>query len=71
LDPYVPRLRSLQPCAASERNQHENRAAYPYCRLNITRNNGNGLTQLAELELWADDVVLPAGAAGNAPTKNR
>ncbi|HEY3322402.1 MAG TPA: BNR-4 repeat-containing protein [Planctomycetota bacterium] len=38
----------------------ENPTAYQYYRLNITRNNGNGLTQLAELELWADDVVIPA-----------
>jgi hypothetical protein len=49
----------------------ENRTAYPYYRLNITRNNGNGLTQLAELELWADDVVLPAAAPGNSPAKCR
>ena len=39
-----------------------NRTAYRYYRLNITKNAGNGLTQLAELELWADDVVLPAPA---------
>jgi hypothetical protein len=38
----------------------ENRTAYPCYRLNITRNNGSGLTQLAELELWADDGILPA-----------
>jgi hypothetical protein len=38
----------------------ENRTVYSCYRLNITRNNGSGLTQVAELELWADDVVLPA-----------
>jgi hypothetical protein len=38
----------------------ENRTAYAAYRLNITRNNGGGIMQLAELELWADDVILPA-----------
>ncbi len=38
-----------------------NSTAYPYYRLNITRNIGNGITQLAELELWADDKVLRPG----------
>ncbi len=32
----------------------------PRAGLNVTRNNGSGLTQLAELELWADDAVVPA-----------
>jgi hypothetical protein len=41
----------------------ENRTAYEYYRLNITKNHGDGLTQVAELELWADDVVVPARAA--------
>jgi hypothetical protein len=36
-----------------------NRTAYAAYRLNITRNKGNGLTQLAELELWEDDAVVP------------
>lgn len=38
----------------------ENPKAYSSYRLNITRNNGDGITQVAELELWADDVVMPA-----------
>lgn len=37
-----------------------NPKAYQAYRLNILKNKGNGLTQLAELELWADDAVLPA-----------
>jgi hypothetical protein len=37
-----------------------NRTAYQYYRLNITANVGNGITQLAELVLWADgDITLP------------
>jgi hypothetical protein len=33
-----------------------NRIPYQYYRLNITANVGNGITQLAELVLWADGV---------------
>jgi hypothetical protein len=33
-----------------------NRMPYQYYRLNITANVGNGITQLAELVLWADGV---------------
>jgi hypothetical protein len=32
----------------------DNSTAYQYYRLNITANRGNGITQLAELVLWAD-----------------
>ena len=39
-----------------------NTTAYAAYRLLITRNNNNGLTQLAELELWVD---------GTAPTKGK
>ena len=39
-----------------------NPTAYPVYRLNILKNKGNGITQIAELELWADDVVVPAAA---------
>ena len=35
-----------------------NQTKYGYYRLNITKCLGNGITQLGELELWADDVVL-------------
>jgi hypothetical protein len=39
----------------------ENHQAFSSYRLLITRNQTNGLTQLSELELWADgDVVPPA-----------
>lgn len=38
----------------------ENKTAYQYYRLNISENQGNGLTQLAELELWADGEIVPA-----------
>jgi hypothetical protein len=34
----------------------DNAAKYQYYRLNITANLGNGITQLAELVLWADGV---------------
>lgn len=34
-----------------------NPTAYQYYRLNVTKNAGNGLTQLAELELWADEAI--------------
>lgn len=37
-----------------------NSTAYQYYRLDVTRNVGNGITQLAELELWADGSVLTA-----------
>lgn len=37
----------------------ENKTPYQMYRLNILKNNGNGLTQLAELELWEDGVVVP------------
>ena len=37
-----------------------NSTTYQYYRLNITANMGNGITQLAELALWADGAVLPA-----------
>jgi hypothetical protein len=37
----------------------ENRQAFSSYRLLITRNQTNGLTQLAELELWADGEVVP------------
>jgi hypothetical protein len=40
----------------------ENRTAYAADRLDITRNNGGGILQLAELELWEDDAILPAAA---------
>ena len=35
-----------------------NSIAYQYYRLNITANRGNGITQLAELVLWADGDIL-------------
>jgi hypothetical protein len=38
----------------------DNLTSYQYYRLNITANAGNGITQLAELVLWADGDVLPA-----------
>lgn len=47
----------------------ENKTAYQAYRLNITKNQGNGLTQLAELELWADDVVVPAKEERRPPNK--
>ncbi len=37
----------------------ENLQAFSSYRLLITRNQGNGLTQLSELELWADGDVVP------------
>jgi type 1 glutamine amidotransferase len=36
-----------------------NTEAYEYYRLDITANNGSGLTQLAELQLFAGDVTEP------------
>ena len=41
-----------------------NRTAYAAYRLNVTRNQGNGLTQLAELELWVDETVPATPAPG-------
>ena len=40
-----------------------NSIAFEYYRLNITGNRGNGITQVAELVLWADGDVLPEGAS--------
>jgi hypothetical protein len=40
-----------------------NRMAYQSYRLNITRCKGNGLTQLAELELWEEDAPVGSAAA--------
>jgi hypothetical protein len=40
----------------------ENKTAYPFYRLNITKNQGNGLTQLAELEMWAYGETQKAAA---------
>lgn len=36
-----------------------NLTAYPYYRLTISGNLGNGITQLAEMVLWADGAILP------------
>ena len=36
-----------------------NPTAYSHYRLKITANRGNGITQLAELVLWADGQILP------------
>lgn len=37
----------------------ENATSYQYYRLNVTQNNGDGITQLSELVLWADGPVIP------------
>jgi hypothetical protein len=37
----------------------ENHQAFPMYRLYISKNQGSGLTQLSELELWVDGEVLP------------
>lgn len=37
----------------------ENKKAFSCYRLLITKNQANGLTQLSELELWADGEILP------------
>ncbi|AYY15444.1 DUF1080 domain-containing protein [Actinobacteria bacterium YIM 96077] len=39
--------------------EFENDEEYKYYRLDITANNGDGLTQLAELQLFAGDVTEP------------
>lgn len=43
----------------------ENKTAYSSYRLFITKNQANGLTQLSELELWADGEVLPPPSSAN------
>ena len=48
-----------------------NQTAYQAYRLNITRNNGNGLTQLAELEFWADGDLMPAAPSAARPPTRR
>ena len=40
----------------------ENKKAFSRYRLYITKNQTNGLTQLSELELWADGKILPPPA---------
>ena len=47
-----------------------NSKAYPMYRLNVLKNVGNGITQLAELELWADEPVA-VGAAGTVTAPRR
>jgi hypothetical protein len=44
-----------------------NATAYAAYRLLITRNNDNGLTQLAELELWVDGIVPSSAAKPKKP----
>lgn len=49
----------------------ENKQAFAMYRLKITRNQGNGLTQLSELELWVDGAIPPGvtwpGTTSGAP----
>jgi hypothetical protein len=50
----------------------DNRTAYPCYRLNITKNQGDGLTQVAELQLWIDDAVIESHAGhsgGRTPSR--